>query len=154
MRLQSAMLACGLAIAASATQAQTVTLKFSSFEPPQAPFTAKVFGAWIEDVNKASNGALKIEMFAGGTLGRNPLQQFKLVQDGVADMAWTVAGYTPGRFDDTEVAELPFFVQNALEGSLALTRLAARNQLVGFADLKLLFLGTVSPVSLHGKFPL
>jgi TRAP-type C4-dicarboxylate transport system substrate-binding protein len=43
-------------------------------------------------VTKASNGTLKIEVFAGGTLGRNPLQQLKLVQDGVANMAWTAAG--------------------------------------------------------------
>ncbi|MBL8386406.1 MAG: TRAP transporter substrate-binding protein [Burkholderiales bacterium] len=143
------MLACaGLAVA------QPVTLKFASFEPPQAPFTARVFTAWAQDVTQASNGALKIEMYAGGTLGRNPLQQFKLVQDGVADMAWTVPGYTPGRFDDTEVVELPFITRNAAEASLALTRLAARNELVGFADLKLLLIGAVPPVSLHAKTPL
>jgi TRAP-type C4-dicarboxylate transport system substrate-binding protein len=138
----------------SALAQQTVTLKFASFEPPQAPFTARAFATWAEDVSKASNGTLKIEMFAGGTLGRNPLQQFKLVQDGVADIAWTVPGYTPGRFDDTEVVELPFIVNNSTEGSLALTRMLAKDQLVGFADLKVLMLGNVPPVSLHGKFPI
>ncbi|MFN0304974.1 MAG: hypothetical protein ACKVQU_32005 [Burkholderiales bacterium] len=81
---------------ASALHAQPVVLKFASFESAQAPFTAKVFTTWAEDVTKASNGALKVEMFVGGTLGRNPLQQLKLVQDGIADLAWTVPGYTPG----------------------------------------------------------
>jgi TRAP-type C4-dicarboxylate transport system substrate-binding protein len=144
-----------LALLAGATAlAQPVVLKFASFEPPQATFTAKVFSTWAEDVSKASNGTLKIEIFSGGTLGRNPLQQFKLVQDGVADIAWAVAGYTPGRFDDTEVAELPFLVNNAYEGSVVLSRLAARNELVGFADLKLLLIGAVPPVSIHGTFPI
>ncbi len=140
--------------AASIAVAQPVVLKFASFESPTAPFTARVFIPWAEDVTKASNGTLKIEVFAGGTLGRNPLQQLKLVQDGVADMAWTAAGYTPGRFDDTEVSELPFLIDSSLEGSVALTRLVARNDLVGFADLKMLLVGVVPPVHLHGKFPL
>lgn len=143
-----------LMLLGSVAFAQPVVLKFASFEPPQATFTAKVFQAWADDVSKASNGTLKIEIFAGGTLGRNPLQQFKLVQDGVADIAWAVAGYTPGRFDDTEVAELPFLVNSAFEGSVVLTRLAARNELVGFADLKLLLIGAVPPVSIHGTFPI
>lgn len=148
------VLSGALLTAATPAQAQTVTLKFASFEPPQAPFTARAFATWAEDVSKASNGALKIEMFAGGTLGRNPLQQFKLVQDGIADIAWTIPGYTPGRFDDTEVVELPFIVNNSTEGSLALTRMLAKDQLVGFADLKMLMIGNVPPVSLHGKFPI
>ena len=134
--------------------AQPVVLKFASFESGQAPFTTKVFTTWAEDVTKASNGALKVEMFVGGTLGRNPLQQLKLVQDGIADLVWTVPGYTPGRFDDTEIVELPAIVNNSFEGSMALTRMAARDELAGFGDLKLVFLGNVPPVSIHGKFPL
>lgn len=141
-------------LSAAVALAQPVVLKFASFEPPTAPFTSRVFMPWAEDVTKASNGALRIEVFAGGTLGRNPLQQLKLVQDGVADLAWTAAGYTPGRFDDTEVSELPFLINSSLEGSVALTRLVARGELVGFADLKMLLVGVVPPVHLHGKFPL
>ena len=148
-------LAITLAAASSAPAlAQTVTLKFASFEPPQAPFTARVFATWAEDVTRASNGALKVELFAGGTLGRNPLQQFKLVQDGVADIAWVVPGYTPGRFDDTEVAELPFLVRSAMEGGKVFSRLLAKDQLVGFADIKVLMLAMVPPVNIHTRFPL
>lgn len=149
----AAAAACMFGVAAVSASAQTTTLKFASFEPAQAPFTAKVFSTWADDVSKASNGTLRIEMYAGGTLGRNPLQQFKLVQDGVADFAWIVTGYTPGRFDDTEVVELPFLVNNSYEGSMVLTRLLAKDQLVGFADLRPVLLGNVPPVSIHTKFP-
>ena len=135
-------------------QAQPVVLKFASFEPAQASFTGRVFQGWADDVSKASGGTLKIDVFPGGTLGRNPAQQFKLVQDGVADISWVITGYTPGRFDDTEVVELPFLVNNSFEGSTVLTRLLDKDVLVGFADLKVLMIGNVPPVSIHTKFPL
>lgn len=88
----AATLACGVA---TAQTVQTVTLKLASFEPATAPITGGVLKPWADDVMKASGGTLKIDIFPGGTLGRNPLQQLKLVQDGVADLTWTVPGYTP-----------------------------------------------------------
>jgi TRAP-type C4-dicarboxylate transport system substrate-binding protein len=142
-----------IAVATPAAAQQPVKLKFASFEPPQAPITGKVFTPWAQDVSNASNGTLEIEMFPGGQLGRNPLQQLKLVEDGIADLTWTVPGYTPGRFDDVEVTELPFLVRTAREGSLALTRMNQRGQLAGFGELKLLFLGTVPANNIHSTFP-
>src|SRR5687768_1069604 len=97
--------------------AQAQKLKFSSFEPPTAALTSKVMAPWAEEVSKSSGGALQIDMYAGGALGKNPLQQLKLVQDGVADIAWIIPGYTPGRFEDTDVVALPFATENATEAS-------------------------------------
>jgi TRAP-type C4-dicarboxylate transport system substrate-binding protein len=150
MRL--AVLAVSLAFAAGAS-AQTVTLKLASFEPPQAPITGGVLAPWAKDVMADSGGTLKIDFFPGGTLGRNPLQQLKLVQDGVADITWTVPGYTPGRFDDTQVAELPFLVTDATSGSLAMTKLHQQGMLRGFDDIKLLLIGTVPANHIHSREP-
>jgi TRAP-type C4-dicarboxylate transport system substrate-binding protein len=150
MRL--AVLAVSLAFAAGAS-AQTVTLKLASFEPPQAPITGGVLAPWAKDVMADSGGTLKIDLFPGGTLGRNPLQQLKLVQDGVADITWTVPGYTPGRFDDTQVAELPFLVTDATSGSLAMTKLHQQGMLRGFDDIKLLLIGTVPANHIHSREP-
>lgn len=152
--VRTALSAALLALAAGAAHAQTVTLKVASFEPPTAPITGGVIIPWAEEVSKASGGTLKIEVFAGGTLGRSPLQQLKLVQDGVADITWTVPGYTPGRFDDAEVAELPFLMERSLDGSLAMTRLHARGLLAGFDDIKLLLLGTVPANNIHSRTPI
>lgn len=152
MRIRAIAATLALAFTASAS-AQTVTLKLASFEPPQAPITGSVLTPWAEEVTKASGGALKIEVFAGGVLGRSPLQQLKLVQDGVADLTWTVPGYTPGRFDDCEVAELPFLVNTATEGSLAMTRLHGKGMLAGFDELKLLLIGMVPANNIHSRAP-
>src|SRR5690606_37674703 len=104
-------------------------------------------------VEKASDGALNITMFAGGTLGRNPAQQLKLVTDGVADIAWIVLAYTPGRFDDADVVGLPFAINSAVEGSLALQRMFERGGLRGFEELKVLAVASTSPVVIHGTKP-
>lgn len=149
----SALAAAGLlAVAAPLAQAaDAVKLKFSSFEPPMANITANVLTPFAKDASAASNGTLQIEMFSGGTLGRNPTQQLKLVQDGVADLAWVVLPYTPGRFDDVDVVGLPFVIQNATEASLALHRLYAAQALVGFDGLKMLALASTPSVGIHGN---
>lgn len=152
MRIAAVVGSLALAVATGAF-AQTVTLKLASFEPPQAPITGAVLTPWAKEVSAASGGTLKIDIYPGGTLGRSPLQQLKLVQDGVADLTWTVPGYTPGRFDDTQVAELPFLVTDATSGSLAMTKLHQQGLLGGFDDLKLLLIGTVPANNIHSREP-
>jgi TRAP-type C4-dicarboxylate transport system substrate-binding protein len=136
-----------------ARAADPVKLKFTSFEPPMANITSNVLTPLAREASAASNGTLQIDMYAGGTLGRNPLQQLKLVTDGVADLGWVVLPYTPGRFDDTEVVGLPFMTTHAAEASVALHRLYAAGALVGFEGLKVLAVGATPPVVIHANQP-
>src|SRR5262245_31779079 len=147
-------LAVSVALAPFAAQAQTQKLKFSSFEPPTAALTSKVMAPWAAEVSRNSAGAVQVDMYAGGALGKNPLQQLKLVQDGVADIAWIVPGYTPGRFEDTDVVALPFATDNATDASIALWRMFARGELGGFDDLKVLALAATPPVKIHATVPI
>ncbi|MDO9482936.1 MAG: TRAP transporter substrate-binding protein [Hydrogenophaga sp.] len=148
------MLASTCCVAPWAAHATEVAkLKFTSFEPPMANITGNVLMPFAREVSAASQGTLQIDMFPGGTLGRNPLQQLKLVTDGIADIGWIVLPYTPGRFDDTEVVGLPFVSTNATEASIALHRLYASGALVGFEGLKMLAVGATPPVGIHGKQP-
>lgn len=134
--------------------ADAVKLKFTSFEPPMANITSNVLAPFARDASAASAGTLQIDMFAGGTLGRNPTQQLKLVTDGIADIGWIVLPYTPGRFDDTEIVGLPFVAANATEASVALHRLYAGGALVGFEGLKMLAIGATPPVVIHANQPI
>lgn len=129
-------------------------LKFTSFEPPMANITSNVLAPLARDASAGSGGTLQIDMFAGGTLGRNPTQQLKLVTDGIADLGWVVLPYTPGRFDDTEIVGLPFVTANATEASVALHRLYAGGELVGFDGLRMLAVGATPPVVIHANQPL
>jgi TRAP-type C4-dicarboxylate transport system substrate-binding protein len=134
MKLNKITFAAIMASSLLATNALAETLRFSSFEPPVAHVTKNILTPWAEAVGKASNGELEIQMFPGGTLGRSPAQQLKLVEDGVADIAWVIPGYSPGRFDQGTVAELPFLVPNATAGSLAMWNLYEQGFLTGDYD--------------------
>lgn len=120
MNARNFALAAGFAALFAPSAFAQEVIRFSSFEPPVAHVTKNILTPWAEEVSAASGGTLQIQMFPGGTLGRNPAQQLKLVEDGVADIAWVIPGYSPGRFDQGTVAELPFLVPNASIGSSAM----------------------------------
>src|SRR5688572_1681445 len=71
-------------------------LKFAIFTPENEMTNQVVFKPWAERVTKDSGGALEIQSFPNGALGRNPGLQAKLLQDGVADIAFVIPSYTPG----------------------------------------------------------
>lgn len=141
-------------LAAVPLSAETV-LRFSSFEPPVAFITSQILTPWAEEVSQASEGTLHIEMYPGGTLGRDPATQLNLVLSGVADIAWIVPGYTPGRFDQATVTELPFLVPSAEAGSVAAARMLDRGVWSGggFDDVKVLGLFVTSPGHLASTSP-
>jgi TRAP-type C4-dicarboxylate transport system substrate-binding protein len=119
MKLRHFLISSAAAIAFGTTATAEI-LRFSSFEPPVAHVTKNILTPWAENVNAASGGELDVQIFPGGTLGRNPAQQLKLVEDGVADIAWVIPGYTPGRFDQGTIGELPFLVPSTTAGSGAI----------------------------------
>ena len=93
-------------------------LKFAVFTPEAEMTHQIVMKPWAERVNKESDGTLDIQTFPNGALGRNPGLQTKMLQDGVADIAWVIPSYTPGVYLDDDVFELPNIIQDSVEGSL------------------------------------
>ena len=94
-------------------QAQEVTLTLHQFLPPQANVPAKILDVWADSVEEDSDGRIKIDRFPSMQLGGKPPELMDQAIDGVADIVWTVVGYTPGRFPRTEVFELPFMMTDA-----------------------------------------
>lgn len=137
-----------------AAQAEPAKLRFSSFEPPTGFVTHDILTPWAEEVTTASKGAIEIEMYAGGTLGRSPAAQLKLVEDGVADIAWIIPGYTPGRYADTDVVNVPLAVESSLGGSLALTNMMAKGLIGQEKGVKVLGIFSTGPGGLHTKMPI
>ena len=148
----SLMAALFLSAVALPAAAQEKVLRFANFIPPNVSYSV-VFQEFADAVTRDSGGALKIQMYHGGTLGSNSSQQLKLVQDGVADMAFIVTSLTANRFPETEVTEVPFLVRNAREGARALWKLNDKGMLPSYADLKLLGLITTSAQVLNSRAP-
>lgn len=111
--------AIALGVSATASFAQDVTLRMHQFLPAQANVPVQVLDVWADKVEADSNGRIKVERYAAMALGGTPPELMDQAIDGVADIVWTVVGYTPGRFPSTEVFELPFMVEDARAASYA-----------------------------------
>ena len=138
----------------SLSTAEPVVLRFASFEPPHVTNNTKVIGPWIEKVNKDGAGVLKIDFFTSGALGRDPRAQLKLVTTGVADFAFIINSYTPGRFPDDDVVGAPLIARNNLESSVAFQRLFERGMLRGYDDLVLIGHHTATQYLIHSNYPI
>ncbi|WP_238381043.1 TRAP transporter substrate-binding protein [Alkalilacustris brevis] len=62
---------------------------------------------WAERVAEMSDGRIEIEVNPSMSLGGTPPELISQARDGVVDLIWTVAGYTPGLHPRSEVIELP-----------------------------------------------
>lgn len=112
LRIASAAV-LGAGLTAQAASAQEVTLTMHQFLPPQANVPKLILDVWADNVEEASQGRIKVDRFPSMQLGGKPPELMDQAIDGVADIVWTVVGYTPGRFPSTEVFELPFMMTNA-----------------------------------------
>jgi TRAP-type C4-dicarboxylate transport system substrate-binding protein len=89
-------------------QTPQVTLRMHHFLPPVSNAHQRFLVPWSRQVEAASQGRIKIDIFPSMQLGGAPPQLFDQARDGVADIVWTLPGNTPGRFPATEAMELPF----------------------------------------------
>ena len=105
--------AAALALAAVPALAQEITLKVAHFWPPNAMPPSTLLVPWCDKVAKDSNNRLKCQIYPAMQLGGTPPQLIDQARDGVADIVWTLPGYTAGRFPLMEVFELPFMSSTA-----------------------------------------
>src|SRR6056297_324731 len=91
----------------TAAYAQDFTFSIHHFLSPTSPAQTQLLEPWVESVEAASDGRISFEIFPTMALGGAPPELFSQVRDGVADLVWTLPGYTPGTFPRTEVFELP-----------------------------------------------
>ena len=136
MTIRSTVAAAGLVLASLATQAQEVTLKVHFFLPASSFANTLFITPWCEKVAKESANRLKCQIYPSMQLGGTPPQLFEQVRDGVADIVWTLPGYTAGRFPSVEAFELPFMMQSPEATSKALWDYVQLHGANEFKDVK------------------
>ena len=92
--------------------AQEVTLKVHHFLPASSFAQTLFIQPWCDRIAKESNNKMKCQIYPSMQLGGSPPQLFEQARDGVADVVWTLPGYTAGRFPSVEVFEMPFMMQS------------------------------------------
>jgi TRAP-type C4-dicarboxylate transport system substrate-binding protein len=112
--------AMALAMSFTSASAQTV-LTMSSWVGPNHPLTRDVLGGWAAAVEKATNGRVKMQMLAKHPVA--PQGTFDGVRDGVMDVSYVTASYTPARHPLPLLAELPGSGGTAEINSVAFSRI-------------------------------
>jgi TRAP-type C4-dicarboxylate transport system substrate-binding protein len=123
-----------------------IKLRFYYHASPQGG-QARFLKAWIEKIEKASNGKLDISFFPGASLGP-PMEAYKMIESGAVDMGCVVKGFYPGRFPLSEVILLPFMgFPNGEIGSLVYWDLHEKFQEIRdeYTNIKVLVLYTDAP---------
>jgi TRAP-type transport system periplasmic protein len=145
-----AVLAVVLATAPAVAQ---TTLTMSSWVSPQHHLTAVVLQGWANEVEKATNGRVKFTMLPKHPSA--PPGTFDAVRDGLVDLSYVTASYTPARHVLPLLAELPGSGDTALVNSVAYSRIHWKYfQKVGeYKGVKLLGVFTHGPGQMFTKKP-
>ncbi len=135
----------------STGQTKSVTLNYANF-PPAPTFPCVQMERWKKQVEKKTNGRIKINTFPGGTL-----LGAKGMMDGViagqADIGCLCMAYQPGRFTVTNAVSLPLGIPDSETGSLVLLDLYKKYKPVSFNKVKVLTMFTSAPASIMCKKP-
>ena len=150
----AALVALTTATVPTSTRAQEVTLRLHHFLPPQANVPKLVLDVWADSVESDSEGRIEVERYPSMQLGGKPPELIDQAMDGIADIVWTVVGYTPGRFPRTEVFELPFLVEDARAASFAYWTMFDRHMKeADFQDVHILGTWVHGPGMFHTNKP-
>jgi TRAP-type C4-dicarboxylate transport system substrate-binding protein len=151
--LTAAAIALAVLVGAGASAAQEIKLKLSHFIPVAHNHHANVIVPWAEEVKKRTNGRVEITIFPGAALCK-PTQQYECAKSGIADLAWGVTGWTPGRFPLSSVIDLPFMNRTAAVGSQMLADLWDPYLQREYDDVHVLYMNVhpAGHIHTHSKF--
>ncbi|SDL04040.1 TRAP-type C4-dicarboxylate transport system, substrate-binding protein [Maridesulfovibrio ferrireducens] len=85
--------------------AETITLTYSNFFPP-THVQSKLAQAWCDEVEKRTDGQVRVSYFPGGTLTKAK-QCYDGVVEGISDIGLSALAYSRGRFPAMAAVDLP-----------------------------------------------
>ncbi len=143
----AAGIAAALVLAASAQAQDVVKLTLADQNSPTGWGPAHALYPWVKQVEEASKGRIKIEVFASQTLIKG-IDMWKGISSGIADIGWCVQGYWPEQTPLSDVMSLPFLpIKTAEHGSAILWQLYEK-----FPSIQKEY-GPIQPLVLHTTSP-
>lgn len=95
-------------------------LRIAHFMPAMHPMDKGVMSPLAEQINEATGGELTMRIYPSGELGKGPVQQYKRVVTGVADIVFGIPDYTPQQFPKTGMVHIPGLFANGEAATNAL----------------------------------
>ncbi|MDD3619640.1 MAG: TRAP transporter substrate-binding protein [Desulfobulbaceae bacterium] len=131
--------------------ADAVKLTYSIFFPP-AHGQAEAGTAWAREIEKRSDGRVRIDVFAGGTLTPAP-EVYDGVVNGISDIGMSCFAYTRGRFPIMEALDLPVGYPSGKVATLVANDFYKAMKPPSLDEVKVLYLHAHGPGLLHTKKP-
>jgi len=132
---------------------EVITLSLVSMFPPTAFQCTEILDPLAEEIEKASNGRIKIDLYHGGTL-LGAGEELDGVIQGSADMAYMMPGYFPGRFPLAELLGMPGTpLMSSKSASLALEEVHSNVEFDELKDVKVLIPISMGPGAFISKKP-
>lgn len=133
------------------TSEAVVELSYSIFFPPThiQCITAQ---AWADEIEKRTNGEVKITIYPAGTLTKADLC-YEGVVNGISDIGMSCFAYTRGRFPLLEGLDLPLGYPSGMVATKAATHIAKEFEPAELSDVELLYIHAHGPGVLASKKP-
>ena len=104
-----------VALGTAAQAQESVKLQLSSWLPAGHP-TSKFLDKWAADIAEKTDGRITAETYHSGQLA--PVtESYDAVRRGTVDMAFILHGVQSDRFPLTGLIDIPFLVENAVQGT-------------------------------------
>jgi TRAP-type C4-dicarboxylate transport system substrate-binding protein len=130
-------------------QEKVITLKVANWFPVAHKQTP-LLESWGKDLEKRTNGRVKVNYYPAGTLVPAP-QSYDAVTKGISDVGNHVLGYTVGRFPLTEVLDLPLGYPNNTVPTKLANAFYDKFKPKEFNDVKILWFHAQAPGIVHTK---
>jgi TRAP-type C4-dicarboxylate transport system substrate-binding protein len=130
-------------------QTKPIELSYSIFFPAPHKMTV-LANEWVKEIEKRTNGRVKITIFPGGTL--TPADKcYDGVVKGISDIGMSVLAYTRGKFPLTEVIDLPLGYKKGAAATRLINQYYRQFNPKEFYEVKVLYLHAHGPGILHTK---
>lgn len=128
-------------------QEKVIKLKYTNFFGPAHP-NGILSADWCKEVEKRTNGRVKVTHFPGNTLCP-PQQAYDSVVKGIADVGQTLAAYAAGRFLLTEVLAQPMGYSSGGQPTRTCAAFYEKFKPKEFDDTKIMYIHGHGPGMLH-----
>ncbi len=132
-------------------QLKVIELSYSIFFPP-THIQCVTADAWAREIEKRTNGRVKITIYPGGALTAAP-QCYEGVVNGISDLGMSCLAYTRGRFPLLEGLDLPLGYPNGMVATQVATDLVEKYKPAEVANTHVLYLHAHGPGLLASKKP-
>ncbi len=146
------LLGVGFGLAAMgphAALAGSVTLTYSNFFPP-THVQSQLAESWCREVEKRTEGRVKVQYFAGQTLTKAN-QTYDSVVNGIADIGMSAFAYTRGRFPVMGAVDMPMGYPNGVEATTVANLIYEHFAAKELGDTQVMYLHAHGPGLLHTR---